>query len=228
MQLILKKKIVLSIYLVLTLFTFSILFSCKSLKNEEYKVINHFLDDEETYEMLYNTSKDSANLLFDSILISNNLIKNTELSHFGKALNWEYLYLNKERHLYSVLWNNKNERINLTEKEILYFNNQFNYDTNDFKLEQKNITVNNCIIVTDFFPLNINKFEFSYYKIKKNLPVYVISKPIFNKKKNIALMGLLNYSNESDSFNINVSYQLLIYKKINGKWNYYGYEEVSN
>jgi hypothetical protein len=190
--------------------------SC-SVKKENYKLINDFLNDPKAINLFQMGSPNSNKL--DSIYISKNLIKNSGITKY--SLDWEKINLQNPFYMgVKVKWNDEKDKISLTQTEMSYFRNQIILNE-DFVWDQKKFNSNKIILVnTDEIYKENNKY---YYNGSNQLiSIHYFTRPVYNKQKNIALIGY--FSGTNSRYYSGSKFCMLIMKKENKKWFFIGYE----
>jgi hypothetical protein len=183
---------------------FYITFSCNSLKDETYQVLNRYLENRYTYN--FASKKVDFDLsLFDTIYILKNPVLSRnfslKLETFNEPLSINPFYKN-------VYWNNPEEIIFIDDDDFLFIKRQINNTDIFFSFEDEKFSLKNVVIISqeDLFKKKINP---------KSI-VFDLSKPIFNKDRSIAIINLIAKSMNNK---ILTASKIVMYKKDNN-WHY--------
>ncbi len=191
--------------------------SCSS-KKEVYTVFNNLFDNEIDYK-LYGKKVEIIPNINDTILLSDRSISAKDISNF--SLNFESLKENKPFYYgYRVFWADSLKEISLPQTEIGFIRNQMNEEY--FYFEDKRIDKKNRIVI-NIDSIYTPDYKYSYESRKKEYLIYHFSKPCFNKKKDICVIGF--YTNSSARKCCGSKMILLILKKDKNNWNIIGYQE---
>jgi hypothetical protein len=199
-----KKAIILIVIIQL------ILTSCSSLKKENYKVVNSFLNDKYLIYLLGLKAD-------DTILIASESQSTKSFSNF--SLNFDYIKPDLIYKTNGIRWIDSTKKFNLDQINISHIRKQMQ-NQKPFNWNQNKIKSTNKIVVPRDSVL-IKYAEYNEYKIKKSMFLFNISKPTYNIEKNISIFGF----NAEKNFLRNgstVRSCLVVMKKENGKWIYVG------
>jgi hypothetical protein len=179
--------------------------SCSSVEREQYRVINDFLKEK------------------DSVLIINVPIPYSEFSYFSFDFNTK-----KEKQAQSIFpigWKDTFNKIDLDQKDIYQLREQMKNIKISLWEQKKIYSVKNIIVPKDsIYSKNLVNFpQYNSYKLKRNLTVFRLSKPGFNKSRDIAVFGFNVLDNTSIS-RLSNDFSIIIMKKENGKWVFIGKE----
>lgn len=191
--------------------------SCSS-KKEVYTVFNNLFDNEIDYK-LYGKKVEIIPNINDTILLSDKSISPKDISHF--SLHFESLKEKKPFYSgYRVFWADSLNEISLSQTEISFIRNQMNEEY--FYFERNRIDKKNRIVI-NIDSIYTPDYKYSYESSKKEYLIYHFSKPCFNQKKDICVIGF--YTNSSARKCCGSKMILLILKKDNKNWNVIGYQK---
>lgn len=186
---------------------------CCSTNRENHALINDLLSDKKFNEV-YNTNNKN-----NIIYIVDKHIPISVISNY--SLNWEIINsLNPPYFGDKVTWNDSLNKIALSQQEISFFREQM-LENQDSFWNQKQFNSEKIILI-DSNKLYTENYKYSYKKLNLVIPIHNFTKPIFNSKKNIALIGFYIGTNSRTYSGTKIC--MLILKKEKGKWFYLGYE----
>ncbi len=188
--------------------SFILFVSCSTRENESHRVLNSFLNEQNYLNISDN----------DSVLIIHQSYPLETISTY--SLNWDLRKPSKDYFpMYNFYWTDSTKAFILSHDEIAHLRNQLN-NGEDFIIWKQNKVKRKNTLVVESDSIYLKTGKYNEYKIKKSLPVFNFTRPIFSKDYTICLFGF--YSGLNFNLQTFSSHGYVIMKKEKNKWKFFG------